>query len=220
KILRQIERRTHEHGKQPTTDNNSNTHLLSTTNSQQGSNRPKRLIKPIERYGIDSNAQYQEQPKQHPDVQPKAKKSALGKHVNEQHHQIDWDKIKILDMDTNDYRLKIRESIAIKQHNRTANSIPLLIFPEGITTKKPKVKIKIREPLNEHIFKKWAQPAINAFYKYYLYQLVVPNMDILIGYFKLFDSKESVTQAENEYYREQVKQSEQAHLTVIARDII
>ncbi|CAF2899647.1 unnamed protein product [Rotaria sp. Silwood2] len=78
----------------------------------------------------------------------------------------------------------------------------------------------IREPLNEHIFKKWAQPAINAFYKYYLYQLVVPNMDILIGYFKLFDSKESVTQAENEYYREQVKQSEQAHLTVIARDII
>ncbi|CAF0757202.1 unnamed protein product [Rotaria sp. Silwood1] len=80
--------------------------------------------------------------------------------------------------------------------------------------------ISVREHLNQHVLKKWTQPAINAFYKYCLDRYVVPNMDILIGYFKIFGSKESVTEAENEYYREQVKQSEQARLNAIARDII
>ncbi|CAF3448620.1 unnamed protein product [Rotaria sp. Silwood2] len=141
KTVRQIERRTHEHGK-PLTINNNNQDQSTTTGSQHTSDRPKRTTKPIERYGIDSNSHYQEQPKQQPNVQPNTSKSALGKHTNEQQHQIDWDTIKILDKDTNDYRLKIRESIAIKQHNptlnRTVNSVPLLIFPAGIPTRKPK----------------------------------------------------------------------------------
>ncbi|CAF2651673.1 unnamed protein product [Rotaria sp. Silwood2] len=80
--------------------------------------------------------------------------------------------------------------------------------------------ILVREHCQQHVLKKWTQPAINAFYKYCFHQHVVLDMNILIGYCKLSGSKESVTEAENEYYREQTKQSEQARLMAIARDII
>ncbi|CAF3851388.1 unnamed protein product [Rotaria sordida] len=76
------------------------------------------------------------------------------------------------------------------------------------------------EHCNESALKKWTQPAINAFYKYCSHRLVVLDIKILIGYCKLFGSKESVREAEIEYYREQTKQSEQARLMAIARDII
>ncbi|CAF3137920.1 unnamed protein product, partial [Rotaria sp. Silwood2] len=75
KTVRQIERRTHEHGKALTTNNNDQS---TTTSSQHTLNRPKRTTKPIERYGIDSNSPYQEQPKQQPNIQPKTSKSALA----------------------------------------------------------------------------------------------------------------------------------------------
>ncbi|CAF5043232.1 unnamed protein product, partial [Rotaria sp. Silwood1] len=76
KTVRQIERRTHEHGKTLTTDNN-NKDQSTTTNFQHTLNRPKRTTKQIERYGINSNTHYQEQPKQQPIIQPKTSKSAL-----------------------------------------------------------------------------------------------------------------------------------------------
>ncbi|CAF3935902.1 unnamed protein product [Rotaria sp. Silwood1] len=82
KTVRQIERRTHEYGKTLTTDDN-NKDQSTTTNSQHTLNRPKRTTKPIERYGINSNTHYQEQPKQQPIIQPQTSKSALGKHTNE-----------------------------------------------------------------------------------------------------------------------------------------
>ncbi|CAF3834464.1 unnamed protein product [Rotaria sp. Silwood1] len=68
--------------------------------------------------------------------------------------------------------------------------------------------------------KKWTQPTIDSFYMYCLQRLVVPEMDIHTGYCKLFGSKESVRETENEYYRQQTKQSEHARLMVVARDII
>ena len=72
----------------------------------------------------------------------------------------------------------------------------------------------------QDVLKKWTQPAINLFYKFCLDRQVVVDMNITNGYLKLFGSKESVTQSENEYHRIQTKQSEQARLAVIARDIV
>ncbi|CAF2131733.1 unnamed protein product [Rotaria magnacalcarata] len=83
-----------------------------------------------------------------------------------------------------------------------------------------RTSISVREHYKQHVLKKWTQPAINAFYKFCFHQQVVPDMSIVIGCVKLFGSKESVTEVENEYYREQAKQSEQARLMAIARDII
>ncbi|CAF5163526.1 unnamed protein product, partial [Rotaria magnacalcarata] len=83
-----------------------------------------------------------------------------------------------------------------------------------------RTSISVREHYKQHVLKKWTQPAINAFYKFCFHQQVVPDMSIVIGYVKLYGSKESVTEVENEYYREQAKQSEQARLMAIARDII
>jgi hypothetical protein len=76
------------------------------------------------------------------------------------------------------------------------------------------------ELLQQDVLKKWTQPAINAFYKYCLDRYVIPDMDIVIGYFKLVGPKDAVRESENEYYREQTKQSEQARLIAIARNII
>lgn len=45
-------------------------------------------------------------------------------------------------------------------------------------------------------------------------------MNICIGYLKLYGSKDAVKEAELNYQREQTKQSEQARLAVIARNII
>ncbi|CAF3357209.1 unnamed protein product [Rotaria socialis] len=68
--------------------------------------------------------------------------------------------------------------------------------------------------------KKWTQPTIDSFYMYCFQRLVIPEMDIHTGYCKLFGSKESVREAENEYYRQQTTQSEHARLMVVARDVI
>ena len=76
------------------------------------------------------------------------------------------------------------------------------------------------ELLQQTALKKWTQPAINTFYSLCLEQGVIVDMNINIGYVKFFGSKESVTQIENMYHREQTKQSERARLAVIARDII
>jgi hypothetical protein len=81
-------------------------------------------------------------------------------------------------------------------------------------------KIDVREYFQELRLKKWTQPAINAFYRFCLGRSVILDMDINIGYMKLYGSKKSVMEAENEYLREQAKQSEQARLEAIARNII
>ena len=68
--------------------------------------------------------------------------------------------------------------------------------------------------------KKWMQPAINEFFKYCFHRSVIPDMNVLIGFVKLSGPKQAVIEAENQYFREQAKQIEQAHLAVIARDIV
>lgn len=80
--------------------------------------------------------------------------------------------------------------------------------------------ISVSEKLNQDVLKKWTQPAITEFYYYCYHQHVVCDMNIVIGYIKLFGAKEGVRQVEMRYYQEQARQSEQARLAVIARDII
>lgn len=77
-----------------------------------------------------------------------------------------------------------------------------------------------KEHLQQDVLKKWTQPAINGFYQFSFNRNVLIDMQIQIGYMKLSGLKESVNEVENEYYRIQVKQSEQARLAAIARDII
>jgi hypothetical protein len=80
-------------------------------------------------------------PDQHKEI-----KSALHQHVNETNHKIDWKNFKIITKDIKHYRLLVRESLAITHHqpllNKTVCSVPLVIYPEGLHLKRPKVKMK------------------------------------------------------------------------------
>ncbi|CAF1659013.1 unnamed protein product [Adineta ricciae] len=77
---------------------------------------------------------------------PRKHRSAIYEHQQQTNHSIDWSNWKIIDKDPHGFKLKIRESLAIQQHqptlNRTMSSTPLIIFPEGLRITKPKVKIK------------------------------------------------------------------------------
>lgn len=77
-----------------------------------------------------------------------------------------------------------------------------------------------KEHLQQDVLKKWTQPVINELYRFSFNRKVLIDMQIQIGYMKLSGLKESVNEVENEYYRTQVKQSEQARLAAIARNII
>ena len=76
------------------------------------------------------------------------------------------------------------------------------------------------EAYQQTALKKWTQPALNKFFRFCQKSHVVIDVDMKIGYLRLYGSKEAVREAESEYLRQQVKQSEQARLAVIARDII
>ena len=155
KTLRQVQRCTQEHGKSPIFDTKSTSIPPLSTNVQHILERPKRATKPIERYGMKSDLHDNKQQPPPTIHKSKTNQSALTKHMHEQHHQIDWNNIKILDRDTNAYRLLIRESLAIKQYrpslNRTVNSAPLIIFPEGILTKKPTIKLKHKNQNSDNL---------------------------------------------------------------------
>jgi hypothetical protein len=73
-------------------------------------------------------------------------KSAIHDHEIQFNHTINWKNWKILAKDSRSYRLLIKESLAIQQQqpelNKTISSIPLIVFPEGLTKLKPKVKMK------------------------------------------------------------------------------
>lgn len=76
----------------------------------------------------------------------KHSKSAINQHELTTQYKIDSNNWSILTKDRIDYRLKVRESLFILHHkpslNKTVCSVPLIIFPEGLQTNKPKVKFK------------------------------------------------------------------------------
>ena len=73
-------------------------------------------------------------------------KSALRRHEIDTGHEINWKNWKILSKDKKHYRLLIRESLLIQNLqpilNKTVCSVPLIVYPEGLQSSKPKVKIK------------------------------------------------------------------------------
>jgi len=70
-------------------------------------------------------------------------KSATHEHETQLNPTINW---KILTKDSRPYRLPIKEPLAIHQQqpelNKTVSSVPLIVFPNGLTGLKPKVKMK------------------------------------------------------------------------------
>jgi hypothetical protein len=62
--------------------------------------------------------------------------SFLAEHEKNTSHHIDWQNTRVLWRDNNPYRLLIKESLVIRAHepqlNRTAHSVPLLVFHEGL----------------------------------------------------------------------------------------
>jgi hypothetical protein len=72
--------------------------------------------------------------------------SAVKQHENNNNHRIDWINCNIIARDNKNYQLLVKESLLINDLkptlNKTTCSVPLIIFPEGLRTNKPKVKIK------------------------------------------------------------------------------
>lgn len=77
-------------------------------------------------------------------------KSAILNHQTSLHHTIDWEGWTIIAKEAHPYRLLVRESLAIAEQkpelNKTVNSVPLIIYPDGMTGRKPKRKRKQINP--------------------------------------------------------------------------
>ena len=62
--------------------------------------------------------------------------SSLAEYEKNTSHHIDWRNTRVLWRDNNPYRLLIKESLVIRAHetqlNRTTQSVPLLVFSEGL----------------------------------------------------------------------------------------
>ncbi|CAF1524077.1 unnamed protein product [Rotaria sordida] len=76
-----------------------------------------------------------------------ASHSAIHQHELTYKHKINWEDWEIISKDSNSYRLRVRESLHIlaiqPELNKTVSSVPLIIHPEGLGRRKPKVKIKL-----------------------------------------------------------------------------
>ena len=74
------------------------------------------------------------------------KNSAIYTHYVTKNHRIDWKGWKIISKDNIKYRLKVRESLQILSRkptlNKTQYSVPLIVYPDGIQSSKPQVKMK------------------------------------------------------------------------------
>jgi hypothetical protein len=78
--------------------------------------------------------------------QLKLTQSAVKQHENNHNHKIDWTNFDIIANDNRNYQLLVKESLLINNFkpilNKTTTSVPLIVFPEGLVSIKPKVKIK------------------------------------------------------------------------------
>ena len=83
-----------------------------------------------------------------------------------------------------------------------------------------KASIDSKEMLQIETLKIWTQPDVDALCRYCSHQDVIIEMNITIGYLRLSGRKESVSEAENEYLRQDAKQHERARLAAIDPRII
>jgi len=140
KTIRQATRRLNEHGSNITNENIIHTPIPVITPNVDNLRRSKRNKGKIIQYFP------KEEDFELPTNQKKEINSALYKHIIETNHTINWTDFKVITKDTKHYRLLVRESLAITHQqpslNRTVCSVPLIVYPEGIQKKRPKVKMK------------------------------------------------------------------------------
>ena len=150
---RQAERRFIEHGKHKEIDVDHD-HMISSYNIDnvsfdnntlglRRSNRSKKIIN----YALNNKLiddlikKSTSQPNK-----PMVIKSAIIQHQRDTGHTFDWENWTMLKKNKKRSRLLILESLAIAQYsptlNKTTRPTPLVIYPEGPTEHKPKVKIK------------------------------------------------------------------------------
>ena len=140
KTIRQTYRRLQEQGANFDKDINNKSEAINLTNNSIKLRRSDRNKRKIIHYFPEV---------QHETSTSKNKNitnSAVKQHELNNNHKIDWYNYNIVAADNKHYRLLIKESLLISKYkpslNRTTCSAPLIVFPEGLETKKPKVKIK------------------------------------------------------------------------------
>ena len=140
KTIRQATRRLSEHGASHTfTLDFKAASAITTTNTDSLRRSKRRICKLMEVNPIDkSNNNINKTIKEH--------NSAIKQLELTTKHTINWGDWEILTKDKSHYRLLIKESLSITKYqpslNKTTCSVPLIIYPEGLQSKKPKVKMK------------------------------------------------------------------------------
>ncbi|CAF1345862.1 unnamed protein product [Adineta ricciae] len=140
KTVRHVSKRLHEHGAAIDLNlefdiipPNSNTDSLPLRRSDRNKNKVVHYFPkaPDERLTLPHNKSIQ---------------SAVKQHELSNNHHIDWTNFNILAKDNKNYQLLVKESLLINNLkpslNRTMSSVPLIVFPEGLVSSKPKVKIR------------------------------------------------------------------------------
>ncbi|CAF1345844.1 unnamed protein product [Adineta ricciae] len=140
KTIRHVTKRFHEHG--ATFNLNQDTNLIPTNSNIDSL--------PLRRSDRNKNKVVHYFPKTSDEVtartQSKPTQSAVHQHEINNNHHIDWTNFNILAKDNKNYQLLVKESLLINclkpNLNRTTSSVPLIVFPEGLVSSKPKVKIR------------------------------------------------------------------------------
>lgn len=143
KTIRQASRRHQEHGAPQQSKPSPTSKIVISPVVNQELRRSDRIRgKPKINYCLDDKDYNDEFPVKN---EEQLMKSALYKHNIEKNHKINWSDWKIISKDRKRYRLLVRESLQILQKqpslNRTVCSIPLVVYPEGLS--KPTVKMKL-----------------------------------------------------------------------------
>jgi len=141
KTIRHVSKRLHEHGAKFNVTNETNSNSTITTDTYINLRRSERNKNKIVNYfpklpNIETIVE-------HNNILPH---SSVKQHEINNNHKMDWINFDIVARDNKNYQLLIKESILINNLkpslNRTTTSAPLIIYPEGLKTHKPKVKIK------------------------------------------------------------------------------
>ncbi|CAF1689061.1 unnamed protein product, partial [Adineta ricciae] len=140
KTVRHVSRRLHEHG--ATLDLNLQPDIIPLNSNIDSL--------PLRRSDRNKNKAVQYFPKTTVEARPFAHntltQSAVKQHELNNNHHIDWANFNILAKDNKNYQLLVKESLLINSLqpnlNRTTSSVPLIVFPEGLMSSKPKIKIR------------------------------------------------------------------------------
>ena len=128
KTDRQAIRRMNEHGALPATFE-----PLRTTKRKPAASKPTPAITDANDNDSDSDRDSDKDKKK-----DKVILSALCKHEKDTGHHINWKDFRVVWRDENSCRLLVKESLVIQAYkpelNRTTHSVPLIVFPDGLTT--------------------------------------------------------------------------------------